>query len=51
MGGVSEEEEEEEESGEEEMSVVGSEMDTDSVTYGDTEKYDEQFDIEAEKKQ
>ena len=45
---------EEEEEGEEtggEMSVVGSEMDTDSVTYGDTEKYDAQFDLEAEEKQ
>ena len=43
-------EEEEEEEGEEE-SVIGSEMDTDSVTYGDTEKYDAQMDLEAEKKQ
>ena len=48
--GEGEEEEEGEESGRE-MSVVGSEMDTDSVTYGDTDKYDAQFDLEAEEKQ
>ena len=34
------------------VSVAGSEMDTESVTYGgDTEKYDAQFDMEAEEKQ
>lgn len=49
IGGVSEEEEEE--CSGEEMSVIGSEMDTGSVTYGGTEKYDEEFDIEAEKQQ
>lgn len=48
IGGVSEEEEE---CSGEEMSVIGSEMDTGSVTYGGTEKYDEEFDIEAEKQQ
>ena len=48
VGGVSEEESEGEEEG---MSVVGSEMDTGSVTYGDTEKYDSQLDLEAEEKQ
>ena len=42
------EEEEEEEEGE---SVMGSEMDTESVTYGDTDKYDAQFDMEAEEQQ
>ena len=41
----------EEEESEEEMSVVGSEMDTDTVTYGDTEKYDAELDLEAEERQ
>ena len=41
----------EEEESEEEMSVVGSEMDTDTVTYGDTEKYDVELDLEAEERQ
>ena len=47
---VEESEEEEAEEGEEE-SVMGSEMDTESVTYGDNEKYDAQFDMEAEEQQ
>ena len=34
-----------------ESSVVGSEMDTESVTYGGTEKYDTQLDLEAETQQ
>ena len=46
-----EESEEEEEVGGEGESVMGSEMDTESVTYGDTEKYDAQFDMEAEEQQ
>ena len=45
------EEENDEGESEGEMSVVGSEMDTDSVVYADTEKYDAQFDLEAEEKQ
>ena len=45
------EESDEEEEEEEEGSVVGSEMDTESVTYRNTERYDAQFDLEAEEKQ
>ena len=45
-------EEEEVGSEEEGMSIVESEMDTESVTYGrDTEKYDAQFDMDEEEKQ
>ena len=41
----------EEEEEEEEVSVVASEMETDTVTFGDTEKYDAELDLEAEEKQ
>ncbi|CAI8042579.1 Pre-rRNA-processing protein TSR1 homolog [Geodia barretti] len=48
----SEDEDEEEGSEGEEVPVDDeSEMDTESVTYGDTEKYDAQFDMEAEEQQ
>ena len=50
-GVMSDGEESDEEEEEEEGSVVGSEMDTESVTYRNTERYDAQFDLEAEEKQ
>ena len=45
---MSEGEESEEEEGE---SVCLSEMDTESVAYGDTERYDAQLDLDAEERQ